>query len=886
MLKYTYINYYELTEKLLSMIKVSGLNKTYRSRRGKCKALVDIDLCLPDNGLVFVLGKSGSGKSTLLNLIGGLDSITKGSISVDGNEVSSFTEKEFTKYRNNHIGFIFQDYHLIEEMTVYENVALSLDLRNMKDDRAVDEALEMVGLGGYQKRYPSELSGGEQQRVAIARALVKKPHIILADEPTGNLDHQTATVIIGILKELAKNCLILIVSHNRDDAYLHADRIIELSRGRIIADYVKNKNYSEEISLDGDTLHYPMDRLLTDGDVEIINNNLKCNSIKKVIRRTDKFTPYENNVREERAIPIENHTLSFKDLSRLSLRFLKNKLGRIAISAIISSAIMICLALAQTIVFFDPNRVISNYMKSSDLESVIVMKEPLPEVKSILPFECHAAVGKDDLASFANAGYTGNIYPILSYTVPISTSGNSAGYKRSYFSNSIYICESLGTLVVNEDFLTKKFGEISYLAKAETESPIGVIITDYIADCILTNTKNYSGKTYDDLVGNYYYTSPNFRRVYINGIIDTDYKTEHKEFIDKYNSKAFPDIFALHEDMGFLNFTNSVFDSLGFCFSLNPSFREDFVGNNEVDLLWHHKLVFDGKHEYITSSSPYISQDQTGALGLGEGEVIMNYSRYNSIFGTSYNSSNLKDFVPHTVTVSQYHFDDLLNENPIMQTEFKIVALTQATTYGLMITDPTVYSTFSETSIYELGLYFDSTENVSSVLDIASSLHYEQQILAIEGIHTMTKAVSIFVPIFDIVNKVLCFAIVFILMNFSMKMIKDKMHDIGILKALGMKNIDLGGVFGLQIGLIALLTSTASIFGYSILVGFANKILFVSLQALATGHFVMDLEFLTFTPKIALLDIGIIIVLSAISLVIPLLKIRNIKPVQIIRSKD
>ena len=868
------------------MIKISGLHKTYRSRRGKCKALTDIDLCLPDSGLVFVLGKSGSGKSTLLNLIGGLDSISKGTVSVDGNEITAFKEKEFTKYRNNHIGFIFQDYHLIEEMTVYENVALSLDLRNMKDEGDVDRALEMVGLSGYQKRFPSELSGGEQQRVAIARAIVKKPRIILADEPTGNLDHQTASVIIGILKELSKECLILIVSHNRDDAYLHADRIIELSRGRIIADYVKNKAYSEDVSIADGTLYYPMDRLLTDGDVELINKSLGDRSLKKFVRRTDKFTPSKDEQKTEEKVTISNHTLSFSDLRRLSFRFLKNKLGRIAISSIIASAIMVCLALAQTIVFFDPNRVISNYMQSSDHDSVIIMKEPLPEVKAVLPFDCRASVGKDDLALFTEAGHKGAVYPILSYTVPISTSSNSAGYKRTYFSNSIYICEALGTIVVNEEFLTKKFGEISYIAKAETESPIGVIITDYIADCILASTRTYIGKTYDDLVGSYYYTSPNFRRVYINGIIDTGYKTEHKKFIDDFNNNVFPDIFALHEDLGFLDFTNSVFDSLGFCFSLNPNFKEDFIGTEEIDLLWHHKLVFNGEYEYITSSSPYMSHDKNGELGLGEGEVVMNYSRYNSIFGTNYSGSSIKDFVPHTVTVSQYHFDDLLRENPIMQTEFTIVGLTQATTYGLMIADPTVYRTFSENSIYELGLYFDSPENVSSVLDLASDLNYEQQILAIEGIHTMTKAVSIFVPIFEIVNRVLCFAIIIILMNFSMKMIKDKMHDIGILKALGMKNLALGGVFGLQLSFIALLTSAISIFGYSILVGFANKILFVSLQALAKGHFVMDLDFLYFMPGVAALDVGIIILLSAFSLILPLLRIRNIKPVQIIKVND
>ena len=161
------------------MIKISDLNKIYKSKkRKKCHALHNINLTLPDSGLVFVLGKSGSGKSTLLNLIGGLDNITSGKIEVDGNDLSKFKEKDFCNYRNTHIGFIFQDYHLIDELTVYENIVLSLNLRCIEDADKVKNALARVDLAGYEDRYPSELSGGEQQRVAIARALVKKPRTL------------------------------------------------------------------------------------------------------------------------------------------------------------------------------------------------------------------------------------------------------------------------------------------------------------------------------------------------------------------------------------------------------------------------------------------------------------------------------------------------------------------------------------------------------------------------------------------------------------------------------------------------------------------------------------------------------------------------------------
>ena len=151
------------------MINITNLTKIYRSKkRSVCHALTQINLTLPDTGLVFVLGKSGSGKSTLLNLIGGLDSITDGQIVVDGNDLSTFRERDFCNYRNTHIGFIFQDYHLIDELTIYDNIMLSLDLRRVEDGDKVRAALEKVDLAGYEDRFPGELSGGERQRIAIS----------------------------------------------------------------------------------------------------------------------------------------------------------------------------------------------------------------------------------------------------------------------------------------------------------------------------------------------------------------------------------------------------------------------------------------------------------------------------------------------------------------------------------------------------------------------------------------------------------------------------------------------------------------------------------------------------------------------------------------------
>ena len=216
------------------MIQVSRLTKTYNPRKGvPVRALDGVSLLLPDRGMVFILGKSGSGKSTLLNLIGGLDRADEGEIVVNGTSFKNFTQKDFDSYRNSSVGFIFQEYNLLEEFTVGANVALAVELQGRHaEDGEISAILNEVDLNGYGDRRPNELSGGQKQRVAIARALVKKPEIILADEPTGALDSATGKQIFSLLKKLSRNQLVLVVSHDREFAENYADRIIERRRRR------------------------------------------------------------------------------------------------------------------------------------------------------------------------------------------------------------------------------------------------------------------------------------------------------------------------------------------------------------------------------------------------------------------------------------------------------------------------------------------------------------------------------------------------------------------------------------------------------------------------------------------------------------------------------
>lgn len=232
------------------MIELKNLSKTYLpNKETEVHAINDINLTLGNKGLVFLLGKSGSGKTTLLNMVGGLDKPTQGQIIVDGKELDLHKEKDINAYRNNKVGFIFQSYGLLEDMKVKSNIKTALDLQNSYfDDEQIEEILQAVGLPKESiNRKVSHLSGGQKQRVAIARALIKNSQIILADEPTGNLDEKNSREIFELLKKIAKTRLVVVVTHSKKFAEEYAERIITLKDGKIEHDEIKNINNGTKI---------------------------------------------------------------------------------------------------------------------------------------------------------------------------------------------------------------------------------------------------------------------------------------------------------------------------------------------------------------------------------------------------------------------------------------------------------------------------------------------------------------------------------------------------------------------------------------------------------------------------------------------------------------
>jgi putative ABC transport system ATP-binding protein len=214
------------------VLRARALSKTYGSGDAAVRALRDVDLDIRAGEFVILLGASGSGKSTLLNILGGLDRPTTGDVEFFDHRLTDASDDELTRYRREHVGFVFQFYNLIPSLTVRENVALVTDIAS--DPMPVDEALELVALSPRRDHFPSQLSGGEQQRVAIARAIVKRPQLLLCDEPTGALDYATGKLVLEVIARInvELGTTAVVITHNAAIASM-ADRVIRLSDGRI-----------------------------------------------------------------------------------------------------------------------------------------------------------------------------------------------------------------------------------------------------------------------------------------------------------------------------------------------------------------------------------------------------------------------------------------------------------------------------------------------------------------------------------------------------------------------------------------------------------------------------------------------------------------------------
>ena len=373
------------------MLEVRNLTKVYKPKKGVPVLAVDhVNLRFPDKGMVFLLGKSGSGKSTMLNLLGGLDIYDDGEIIIKGKSSKNFKQKDFDSYRNTYLGFIFQEYNILEEFNVGANIALALQLQSQKvTDEKINQILEQVDLAGYGNRKPNELSGGQKQRVAIARALVKDPEIIMADEPTGALDSVTGKQVLDTLKKLSRDKLVIVVSHDREFAEHYADRIIEMSDGHVISDM---EYFGEEVDASNEGLTFGSDSILvapqyhlTQADLDAINEWLEVKGNGGTIavgNQSDSYvlrscTPTD----ESRIIPqiagafrLIKSKLPMRNAFKIGASGLKHKKFRLVITILLSCVAYGLFGLADTLASYDHINTCTKSIMDSDINYATFQK--------------------------------------------------------------------------------------------------------------------------------------------------------------------------------------------------------------------------------------------------------------------------------------------------------------------------------------------------------------------------------------------------------------------------------------------------------------------------------------------------------------------------------
>ncbi len=869
------------------MIKIDNLTKIYKAKaKTECRAIDGISLTLPERGLIFVLGKSGSGKSTLLNLIGGLDSFDSGDIVSFGNSLASFKERDYEAYRSSFVSFIFQDYHLIDELTVLENVTLFNS--DDPDPEFLFSTLHTVGMEEYVDRYPSELSGGQKQRVAIARGIMKDPRVILCDEPTGNLDRKTSRQILELLKELSKDKLVIIVSHNLSEAETFADRIIELADGHIVEDRTKDSFYKDGFVIEDGTATLPYHEKMNDEELDALNKAIKSGEVHSINQRSSGF----ENTEIEYVVQKRDLTLSKlggKNLFRLFKKFFFSKY-RAAISTVIISIIMFgVFAVVQSVTNFNAIKALEEEM--SEKNSVMVIERDY----SSFPMNIY-----DDL-SFLDSK---NTYPMYSQTIWLNNDYGSSwdhGYRMSDDKNlsELYIHENYGLLLCDKDYLVDLFGADGELKLAagslEDAYGSGIIITDYFADSIIKH-EIANGKarylTYDKIIGVFVPAGVNCA-CRIVAIIDTDYEEEYKDIFDTYDEYMKSEDELELEDIKeiisenpiYVDFIDDIKINLGVAYSLNPNYLDAF-NLSETSLVKTYELYFSANDREILGSNLNYASTMSTPLGsdhVNDGEIGLPFEIYNALFETEYTEkdANVLNLVEQKEIKIKRYLDNDPQKGMVYEMTFTVSFLTGS---RMVISEGDMLQ-LKRADWQPSRIYIKEANNVEAILEFCTENDYHLVSREQKNMQRLDEIITTFRDLFVLLEVSIIILIAIYLVYFGIRSIKQNSYQIGVIKALGGRTRDVGIIFVLKTFIIGALIAFISIFIATGFIDLADKVLVASIEEVI-GMRLVDLSIIKAVPAVLVVDALMVVALSFVSALVPTILLKKIKPVDIIKAKE
>ncbi len=911
------------------MLETRELYKVYKPKKGVAvTALNKVSLKFPEKGMVFLLGKSGSGKSTLLNLLGGLDKYDSGEIIIKGVSSKDFDQQHFDSYRNTYVGFIFQEYNVLDEFTVGANIALALELQGKKaTDEEINEILREVDLEGYGSRKPNELSGGQKQRVAIARALVKNPEIIMADEPTGALDSNTGKQVFDTLKKLSQEKLVIIVSHDREFSELYADRIIELADGNVISDMevdaqAESREKEGNLSYAGDTITLAAGYHLTEEDRIAINEyidrvtdqnlNLKLTSSKMAAKKFVDTNQDAIKSQDGSSFQLIKSKLPLKSAFKIGVSGLKYKKFRLVITILLSCIAFGLFGLADTFGAYNHINACTNSVIDSDIDYVSLVKAIKAKSGDTEYYDSYnTSITKEELEEVSkNVGVkmTGVFSPVNVHNSPSFNDNLYDSSKMSETDYNIYATQFSGFADITESAL-KDYGYELVAGTLPDGTKDEIAISDYVFRSFqkagYTRYDEATGDTgkketienYADILGKTLYVSG--REYVITGVIDTKFNFDrYKVLMEKKENQSTADTLVEYALMNEFSYAAS-YSLAGVAFTgegkvdellkeapdiapLRDIFVSYYSSNYTLDSMYAAKLEnvknldiiwLDGEKTELAENELVVSEDAIMPNGMESGdftdEEILAKLKMENFTITAYERTGGGDIT----TQKGYKIVGIIPTEK--QEQYSSTIVMSDSEYAKYIhMDKGAYSYMvgampeKESGIRDLVAYCYK-EDGDVQYQLQNAVTYE-----LDTIHSVLKVLS---KIFLYVGIGFAVFASIMLANFIGTSIAHKKQEIGILRAIGSRSNDVFRIFFSESFVIAMINFVLASVGVGVVTTIINVTIRNRLNVLVTV--------LNFGIRQVALLFVVSIVVAALASFLPVKKIASKRPIDAIRNR-